>query len=42
VKSYVHEEGILLEVEIAVAPFNDAAIVNVFFNNLTNQATLTT
>lgn len=42
VKSYVQDNGILLEVEVAVAPFNDAAIVNVFFNNLTNQATLTT
>jgi phage baseplate assembly protein W len=42
VKSYVQDNGILLEVEVAVAPFNDAAVVNVFFNNLTNQATLTT
>lgn len=42
VKSYVQDNGILLEVEVAVAPFNNAAIVNVFFNNLTNQATLTT
>lgn len=40
VKSYVQQNGILLEVEIAVQPFNDAQIVNVFFNNLTNQATL--
>jgi phage baseplate assembly protein W len=42
VKSYVRDNGILLEVELAVAPFNDATTVNVFFNNLTNQATLTT
>lgn len=40
VKSYVQDNGILLEVELAVAPFNDATTVNVFFNNLTNQATL--
>jgi len=40
VKSFVQQNGILLEVEVAIAPFNDAAIVNVFFNNLTNQATL--
>lgn len=38
VKSYVQDNGILLEVEVAVAPFNDATIFNVFFNNLTNQA----
>ena len=42
VKSYVQDNGILLEVELAVAPFNNATTVNVFFNNLTNQATLTT
>jgi phage baseplate assembly protein W len=40
VKSYVQDNGILLEVELAVAPFNDATTVNVFFNNLTNQAVL--
>ena len=40
VKSFVQQNGILLEVEVAIAPFNDASIVNVFFNNLTNQATL--
>lgn len=40
VKSFVQQNGILLEVEVAIAPFNDAAIVNVFFNNITNQATL--
>jgi phage baseplate assembly protein W len=38
VKSYVRDNGILLEVELAVAPFNNATTVNVFFNNLTNQA----
>ena len=40
VKSFVQQNGILLEVEVAIQPFNDASIVNVFFNNLTNQATL--
>jgi phage baseplate assembly protein W len=40
VKSFVQDNGILIEVEIAVAPFNDASILNIFFNNLTNQATL--
>ena len=42
VKSFVQQNGILLEVEVAIQPFNDASIVNVFFNNLTNQATLST
>ena len=40
VKSYTQENGILLEVELAIAPFNKAEILNVFFNNLTNTATL--
>ena len=40
VKSYPQENGILLEVELAIAPFNIAEILNVFFNNLTNTATL--
>lgn len=40
VKSYEQENGILLEVELAIAPFNNAEILNVFFNNLTNTATL--
>lgn len=40
VKSFVQENGILLEVEVAIQPFNNAEIVNVFFNNLTNQAVL--
>lgn len=42
VKSFVQQNGILLEVEVAIQPFNDATIVNVFFNNITNQATLQT
>ena len=40
VKSYTQENGILLEVELAIAPFNNAEILNVFFNSLTNTATL--
>ena len=42
VKCYVQQNGILIEVEIAIQPFNDVEIVNVFFNNLTNQAALRT
>lgn len=40
VKSYPQDNGILIEVELAVAPFNNAQIMNVFFNNLTNTATI--
>ena len=40
VKSYTQENGILLEVELAIAPFNNAEILNVFFNNLTNTASI--
>lgn len=40
VKSYAQDNGILIEVELAIAPFNNAEILNVFFNNLTNQATI--
>jgi phage baseplate assembly protein W len=40
VKSYEQDNGILLEVELAIAPFNNAEILNVFFNNLTNTATV--
>jgi len=42
VKAYVQQNGILLEVEIAVQPFNDAQIVNLFFNNITNTASIQT
>jgi len=39
-KSYTQENGILLEVELAITPFNNAEILNVFFNNLTNTASI--
>lgn len=42
VKAYPQDNGILLEVELAVTPFNDAAVLDVFFDNLSNQATLQT
>jgi phage baseplate assembly protein W len=38
VKAYPQDNGILLEVEIAVTPFNDATTLNVFFDNATNRA----
>ena len=40
VKAYPKENGILVEIELAVVPFNRAQLLNVFFNNLTNSATI--
>jgi hypothetical protein len=34
------ENGILLELEIAVSPFNQAQLLNLFFNNATNTASI--
>ena len=38
IKAYPQELGILIEVEMAIAPFNKVSILNVFFDNNTNQA----
>jgi phage baseplate assembly protein W len=40
VKAYPKDNGILIEIELAVVPFNRAQLLNVFFNNLTNSATI--
>lgn len=40
VKAYPQNNGILLEVEFAVSPFNQAQTLNVFFNSSTNTAVL--
>lgn len=40
VKSFPQENGILVELEVAVAPFNQAQILSLFFNQGTNTATL--
>jgi phage baseplate assembly protein W len=40
VKAYPQENGILLEVEMAVSPFNQANLLSVFFSSATNQATI--
>lgn len=40
VNSYPQENGILLELEMAIAPFNNAFDLSVFFNNATNQAVI--
>lgn len=40
VKAYPKENGILIEVEIAVSPFNEASLLGLFFNNTTNNVSL--
>jgi len=40
VNAYPQENGILLEVELAIAPFNNAQLLTVFFNNATNTAAI--
>jgi phage baseplate assembly protein W len=40
VNSYVQENGILIEIELAIAPFNNPQMLSVFFDNATNTATL--
>jgi len=40
VKAYPQENGILLEVELAISPFNQALELSVFFNSSTNLAIL--
>lgn len=40
IKAYPQENGILIEIEMAVAPFNQANLLSVFFNSSTNRAVL--
>ena len=40
VSAFPQENGILIEVELAVAPFNNAQMLSVFFNNSTNTAVI--
>lgn len=40
VKSYPQENGILVEMQVAVAPFNQSALLSVFFNSSTNTASI--
>jgi len=40
VKSFPQENGILIEVQVAVVPFNNPETLNVFFNQQTNSAAL--
>ena len=40
VKAYPQDNGILLEVELAISPFNQAQLLSVFFDNSSNTATI--
>ena len=40
VKAFPQENGILIEIELAVAPFNNATVLSVFFDNLSNKAVI--
>lgn len=40
VKAYPQENGILLEVEFAVSPFNQAQLLSVFFDSNTGKANI--
>lgn len=40
VKAFPKENGILIEVELAVNPFNQSELISVFFNSKTNQASI--
>lgn len=40
VKAYPQENGILLELEVAVAPFNQANLLSVFLSSSTNSAAI--
>ena len=40
VKAYPQDNGILLEVELAISPFNQAQMLSVFFDSATNAASI--
>lgn len=40
VKAFTQDLGILVEVELAVSPFNQAELISVFFNSETGKAVL--
>lgn len=40
VNAYPQDNGILLEIELAVSPFNQAQMLNLFFNSNTNTASI--
>ena len=40
IRAYPRENGILVELELAVTPFNNAGDLNLFFDNQTNTAAI--
>lgn len=40
IKAYPQEQGILIELELAVLPFNQAQLISLFLDNQTRQAAL--
>jgi phage baseplate assembly protein W len=40
VRAYPQENGILLEVEVAIQPFNEATLLSVFLDSTTNTANI--
>jgi phage baseplate assembly protein W len=40
VKTYPQENGILVEVQLAITPYNNPLVINVFFNQANNRAAL--
>jgi phage baseplate assembly protein W len=40
IRSYPQENGILIEMQLAVAPYNQAALLSVFFDSNTNTASV--
>lgn len=40
VRSYPQDNGILVECEVAIRPFNNPRTLDIFFNNLTGRATI--
>ena len=40
IKAFPQENGILIEMQLAVTPFNNPGVLSVFFNNATNRATI--
>lgn len=40
IRAYPQENGILIELQMDIAPFNQPQTLSIFFNNSTNQASL--
>lgn len=40
VSAYPQDQGILIELQVAVVPFNNASLLSIFFNPATNSASI--